>query len=139
MSAITISEQTKVINHVLETKNNGACAQLAVIDTLGWGHATILLLLGSLDTTVDGKVEESADNSAWEDVDGTTITQLGADDDDKIVAIELDLDDRERYLRCLPTVGDATGAAVAVVAILSDRKRTAEDEAEAQFDEQIEA
>jgi hypothetical protein len=134
---MNLGQTVKTILHALETKDNGQVAQINVIDALGWDALDIFIAVGVTDVAVTAKVEESDDNSSWSDVAGTTITPLTATDDNSLVAIHLALADRKRYLRCLPTAGDATGAAICVLAQLSEMQKAALSVAEAQFGETI--
>ena len=103
-----------------QLKDNGA-ATVAYVDTLGYAHATFLLLLGAIDIECDAKLTESdVSGSGYADITDAAITQLDGDDDDKMVAIEVSLTGRKRYLKPVITVGDGSaGAYLAAVVILT--------------------
>ncbi len=104
-----------------QLKNNGA-AVVAECDCSGWNHATFILNLGATDTTVDAKLQESdVSGSGFGDITGAAITQLSGTDDDKAVAIEVDLTGpRKKYLKPVITVGNgSTGAQVAANIVLT--------------------
>lgn len=56
--------------------------------------------------TLNGKIQDSADNSAWADVTGATFTQVTASD--SYQTITLDLDKTRRYVRYVGTIAGTT-------------------------------
>lgn len=53
--------------------------------------------------TLDGKIQDSADNSAFADVSGATFTQVTATNN--IQSIRIDVDAVRRYIRYVGTIG----------------------------------
>jgi len=105
-----------------QLKDDGA-ATVTYIDTKGWDHATFLLATGAVDIELDAKVQEcDTSGGTYADITDAAITQLDADDDDVMAAIEIDLTAgvRKRYLKPVITAGDGTtGCYVAGVVILT--------------------
>lgn len=118
-----LTENTKTILLACETKAAGdPTAKAAQVDFSGWSRATFLLAVGSTDATVDMKIQESDTTTAGDfaDVADAALTQIPATGDDKLYAVELNLDGRMRYGRPVITAGaGATGAALSCVCILS--------------------
>jgi len=124
MAVASFSPANKPILHIAETKNTGnpTILNCGYVDATRWQRLAFLVGVGALDTTLDAKVQESDNGTDWADVAEAAITQLGADDDNSEVELNVDLtaDGRKRYYRLLVTVGNgAAGAALAVWAILS--------------------
>jgi hypothetical protein len=103
------------------------------IDTAGFRHARILVLIGATDIALTAlKVTESdSAGSGHADVtgliygtsngiNGSVAALPSATDDNKCFAFEIDLRGRKRYLDVVATVGDgAAGAYVTIIALLS--------------------
>lgn len=103
-----------------QTANNTTKATGAV--DLGKFHqAAFVLLVGTIDSTIDFKLQESADGSTgWADLSGKAITQLAGTDDNKQVVVHLlaeELTAGKRYARGLATLGNGTSQAVCAVAL----------------------
>lgn len=113
-----------------QLRNNGAFANNSYVDFSEWNHARFLLIVGdtdvivgSGDTSTPPFVEECNTTSG----DYTAITDaalsavIGAGDDNKLYAIDVDLTKKhKRYGRInAPTAGNATGANLAIICILS--------------------
>lgn len=98
------------------------------IDTKGFAFISIIVLLGALDIALAAfKLRESNadDMSGAVDVDGADFSTDGtlpsATDDNKLVAIHVNLKGRKRYLDLTLTGGDGTaGTYATAIAILSD-------------------
>lgn len=117
---------------------DNASYTVAELDTKGWDYATILFILGATDIAMTAlKVTESdTAGSGHADVtgliagtstniDGATSALPSATDDNKIVAFEIDLRKRKRYLDLTATAGDGTaGTFAACIAILSRGKES---------------
>ena len=105
----------------------------AVVDTLGFRHCTIVVVLGATDIALTAlKVQESdASGSGFADVtgliygtstdpSGATVALPSATDDNKIYVFDINLEGRKRYMDAVVTIGDGTvGGFAAVLAILS--------------------
>lgn len=97
------------------------------IDTNGLDEISYLICVGDIaaTATLNAKVQESDDNSAWSDVSGAAITQLGDTDDNKTPSIGVRLGsraNRKRYSRI--SVTTANGAVVfGVEALLSGARQ----------------
>ncbi|HEY0101366.1 MAG TPA: hypothetical protein VGB76_20750 [Pyrinomonadaceae bacterium] len=117
---------------------DNAAFTTATIDTLGFRFVTIIVLFGALDIALAAlKLREgdAADMSDATDVEGADFsvapaTLPAATDDNKLVAIHVNLNGRKRYLDLTMTGGDgAAGTYASVTAILS-RASEAPDTAE---------
>lgn len=117
-----LTENCKVVRVASpQLKDNGAAA-VAYCDCAGYNHATLLLVVGTMDIECDAKLTEcDTSGGSYTDITAAAITQLAADDDDKVVAIEVDLTkNRKRYLKPVITAGDGTnGVYLAAMIILS--------------------
>ncbi len=113
-----------------QLKNNGAFANNTYVDLSEWNYARFLLIVGdtdvivgSTDTSTPPFVEEcdttGGDYTAVTDAELSAV--IGTGDDVKLYAIDLDLTKtHKRYARVnAPTAGDATGANLAILCILS--------------------
>jgi hypothetical protein len=112
---------------------DNAAFTTATIDTLGFRYVTIIILLGALDVALAAlKLREgdAADMSDAADVEGADFsvapaTLPAATDDNKLVAIHVNLNGHKRYLDLTMTGGDgAAGTYASVVAILSRASET---------------
>jgi hypothetical protein len=68
--------------------------------------------------TLAGKIQESADGSAWSDVTGATFTTVTASTNTQAVGFER----TKRYLRYVATIGGTTPS-FAVAAIIGEQKK----------------
>ena len=123
MTIPNFSGSNKPILHIAETKNNGNPTILGggYVDARSWQRVTFLLGVGATDTTVDAKVQESAEGSSWADVPGGAINRIPDTGEGSKCEINIDrtAPARKRYFRLHVTVGNGTtGAALAVWAIL---------------------
>jgi len=119
----SLTDTRKVLLVVAETKNNGQPTLIVpALDTTSAKQASWLIGIGATDTTVDAKLQESADGSAWSDIAGASFTQVAATGDNRELVAEIAITaTRKRYQRPLITVGaGATGAALAVWCVLGD-------------------
>lgn len=80
----------------------------------------IVLMVGATDIATTGvKIQDSANNSDWNDL--YTGTSLTATDDNKLSIFQVSLEGKERYVRLTATNADGTlGANMAVLGILTD-------------------
>jgi len=103
-----------------QLKDNGA-ATVTYIDTKGWDHATFILAAGAIDITLDAKVQEcDTSGGSYADITGAAITQIAADGDDTVYAIEIKLAGRKRFLQPVITAGDgSTGCYLAALVVLT--------------------
>ena len=116
-----------------QIKNNGDFDTNTYIDTAGWGHLRVLLILGVI--TASSPVGSTAEGTAplieecdttdgtYTDVDNAALADAIADDEDSsLFAIDVDLTkSHKRYMQVqAPHSGDGTpGAALAIIGILS--------------------
>lgn len=56
------------------------------------------------DTTIDTKLQESADNSTWSDVSGATFTQVSGDTENQVTCKTF-FNRAARYVRAVVTIG----------------------------------
>lgn len=99
------------------------------IDLKKFHRAAFFVLLGNIaaTTTVNAKLQGSADNSTFTDISGKSITQLGGTDDNKQVILEVSdeellvVDSTYRYVRCAVT--PATDLALVGVAGFGFKQR----------------
>jgi hypothetical protein len=68
--------------------------------------------------TLDGKVQESSDNTAWTDIAGATFTQVTATGNYQAITFER----TKRYLRYLGTIA-GTSPSFALAVVLSEQKK----------------
>ena len=95
---------TQVVNPALydDTAVNGAG-----VDMQGWDGVLFLIPVGAMDTTLDAKAQDSADNSTFADIAGAAITQYTATDDNKLCAIDV-WRPTARFVRVVVDPGDGT-------------------------------
>lgn len=87
------------------------------VDMAGWDGAFFVVMVGATDTTVDAKLQDSADDTTFADISGASLTQWSATDDNKAKAIDIWRPSR-RYVRPVVTIGaGTTGAVVSVLAV----------------------
>jgi len=119
-----LTDSVKILLLACETKNNGSPTLLGAgyADCAGWNQVTWLLPLGTIDTTVDLKIQESDDAATWVDITAKALVQVTAAGDNKVYAIEVvrgGSTGRKRYQKPVCTVGNgATGAALAILCAL---------------------
>jgi hypothetical protein len=84
-------------------------------------EAMFIAQVGAIDSTIDFKLQESANGSSgWQDITAKAITQLTATDDNKVAIINLksqQLDAGYRYVRGLMTLGNGSAQLVAAIAL----------------------
>lgn len=113
-----------------QVKNNGVFANNVYVDLSEWNHARFLFIVGDTDVAVGSS--DAATPPLVEECDTTgggytAITDaalsavIGAGDDNKLYAIDVDLTKtHKRYARVqAPAAGNATGANLAILCILS--------------------
>jgi hypothetical protein len=101
---------------------DNAAFTTAIIDTLGFRALRIVVLLGALDValaTLKLRESDASDMTGAVDVDGADFsvapaTLPAATDDNKLVAIFVNLNGRQRYLDLSMTGGDGTAGTYAV-------------------------
>ena len=71
--------------------------------------------------TLDVKLQESANNSDWSDISGATFTQV-TDGGAGFEKISINVNDTERYLRAVATLGGTTPAFVFGVSLVYSKK-----------------
>jgi hypothetical protein len=84
-----------------------------------WEYVDFFILVGDTDVTVDAKATESenADGSSDTDITDAAITQIGATSDNRMVVISVKKSTTtKRYVGIQVTVGNSTGANVAILA-----------------------
>lgn len=89
-------------------RNSGAFT-VTYADTAGFNRATFLFMYGASDITCDAQLQEcDTSGGTYVNITGAAITQLSATDDGKMVAIEVNLAGRKRYLKPVTTAGAGT-------------------------------
>jgi hypothetical protein len=68
--------------------------------------------------TLDGKIQESSDNTTWTDIPGATFTQVTAANNYQAITFER----TKRYLRYVGTIG-GTSPSFALAVIVSEQKK----------------
>ncbi|MFO0929154.1 MAG: hypothetical protein U0736_19380 [Gemmataceae bacterium] len=115
------SERLTVCGVIDPQTANNTTKTTGNIDLSKFHEAAFVLLVGTIDSTVDFKLQESADGSTgWADISGKGITQLTATDDNKQVLVNLkaeELSTGKRYVRGLATLGNGTSQALCAVAL----------------------
>jgi len=114
-----------------QIKDNGAFDGNTYVDTSGWNKLRIAFIVGTLDIAVGSTSADAAPFVEECDTTGgsyTAVTDaalsavIGAGDDDKNFAIDIDLTKtHKRYMQVnAPTAGDGTnGANMTIIALLS--------------------
>jgi hypothetical protein len=113
-----------------QLRNNGVFANNTYVDLSEWNHARFLfivgdtdVIIGSTNTSTPPFVEEcdTTDGGYTAITDAALSAVIGAGDDNKVYAIDVDLTKtHKRYGRVnAPTAGNATGANLAILCILS--------------------
>jgi hypothetical protein len=77
------------------------------VDTQGYNSAAVVLEVGAVSgtsPTLDVKIQESDDGSAWSDVSGAVFTQVTAANNSQVLRLE-GLTSRKKYLRAVATPG----------------------------------
>ena len=79
------------------------------IDRRGFEEALVVLNSGANGTggTVNVKVQESDDNSTWDDIPGAAFAEITEANDESVYTGRLNLVVRKRYLRVVAVVGVA--------------------------------
>lgn len=116
------------------------------VDTVGFAHCKIVIYLGATDIAMAAlKVQESdaSDMSGAVDISGADFsvspaTLPSSTDDNKFVAVDIDLRGRKRYLDLVATAGDgSTGTYLAAFAILSRASETPSTATERGFAQEL--
>lgn len=98
---------------------NTAAATSSGVDLTGYeGVVSIVVQTGAITGTLDGKIQDSADNSSFADVTGATYTQVTAAN--KVAAYSLDVRTVRRYIKYVGTV--ATGPVLISVVLNGFKK-----------------
>lgn len=115
------SERLTVCGVVDPQTANNTTKTTGNVDLSKFHEAAFILLVGAIDSTVDFKLQESADGSSnWSDVSGKAITQLSGSDDSKQVLVNLKAEELaagKRYVRGLVTLGNGTSQTICAVAL----------------------
>jgi len=134
-----------------QIKDNGAFDGNTYVDTSGWNKLRIAFIVGTLDIAVGSTSADAAPFVEECDTTGgsyTAVTDaalsavIGAGDDDKNFAIDIDLTKtHKRYMQVnAPTAGDGTnGANMTIIALLSRPAISPVSAAEQGFEEIISA
>lgn len=111
-----------LIKRALNAQTITANANGTGIDVRGFDRGTFLVSVGTLTgtaPTVDVKLQDSADNSAFADVAGATFAQITGANSPGVFVGEADLTKLRRYVRLVFTTGGTSpGAPVSATAIL---------------------
>jgi hypothetical protein len=116
------SERAAVVGTIDPANHNNSTPSSDVVDMSKFHEAVFILIAGAIDSTIDFKLEESADGSSgWTDISGKAITQeTGGDDDNKQWVINLKSEEMaagKRYVRATLTIGNGTTNIVGLVAL----------------------
>jgi len=115
------SERCGVLGVLVPADRANATTNGSAIDLSKFQRVLFILQLGSIDTTVDFKLQESATTGGtFTDIAGKSITQLTATDDNKQAIIELESPEMgagKRYARCVFTSGAGTACLSSVVVL----------------------
>lgn len=118
-------EFTKTVQSIGAETKSAATVNGASADTKNFDELLVILNLGEMVTgsTVDLKLQDSADDSTFADITGAVATQLvEATDEDKTWVGRLNLKgDHARYIRPVVTIGTAN-ADLSVDLVLLDPK-----------------
>lgn len=71
--------------------------------------------------TLDGKLQQSSDNSTWSDISGATFTQVTASD--SYTAIGIDVRQTGGYIRYVGTIAGTTPSFTMGVSLLGQKER----------------
>jgi hypothetical protein len=128
---IEVQDTKRVIMLRPQLKNNGAFENNTYVDCAGWGHLRVEFIIGDTDVAVGSgdaatppKLEECdiAGGSYSDITDAELAAVLGADDDNKAKAIDVDLlHSHKRFVRVnAPTAGSgSSGCNLCIIATLS--------------------
>lgn len=125
---------------------SGSPASLTYIDTVGYDHLRVLVLVGATDTEMSAApklTECDTYNGQYADItDAALAAAIAADDDNKLFVIDVNLKGRKRLIKpaitCASPAGSDTGVNLAVVAILSEpTERSPESAAAAGLEEHV--
>jgi hypothetical protein len=131
LKMIEVQDTKRVIMLRPQLKNNGAFENNTYVDTAGWGHLRVEFIIGDTDVAVGSgdsstppKLEEcDASGGSYSDItDAELAAVLGAGDDNKAKAIDLDLThSHKRYVKVnAPTAGSgSSGCNLCIIATLS--------------------
>ncbi|MGA2092745.1 MAG: hypothetical protein ABSH16_04970 [Sedimentisphaerales bacterium] len=148
---IEVQNTKRVVLLPPQFKNNGAFLNNSYVDVSGWGHlrvefivGTTNVIIGSTDTSHAPKIEadDAVGFGSAADVEGAALAAvIGADDSNKVFAIDIDLrKSHKRYHRVnAPTAGNVTGANLCITATLSDPQIGPSSAAEQGLEELVQA
>lgn len=91
-----------IILNAVSAANTAAATSSGVDLTAYEGVISIVVQTGAITGTLDGKIQDSADNSSFADVTGATFTQVTAAN--KVAALALDTRNVRRYIKYVGTV-----------------------------------
>lgn len=115
------SEQCGVVGVIVPGDRVNTVTSGAVVDMARIRRTLFILQLGTIDCTVDFKLQESATSGGtYSDIPGKAITQLTASDDNKQAVIELEgaeLGFGQRHARCVLTSGAGSVCLCSVLAL----------------------
>src|SRR5262245_8136815 len=122
---INLPSQKLALAAVVDPKNgNNAANASGYLDLRKFRQALFVLLAGSIDQTVDFKLQEAKDSAGTgvQDLSGKSITQFAATDDNKqalinIRAEEMTVNSGYTHVRAVATVGNGTTNLISVVGI----------------------
>lgn len=104
MPAYQLTQNDPVIVLNAVSAANTAAATSSGVDLQGYeGVVQLVVQTGAITGTLDGKVQDSADNSSFADVSGLTFTQVTAAN--KIAKLDIAVNGVRRYIKYVGTVG----------------------------------
>src|SRR5205807_2589077 len=109
------SERAAVVATIDPANYNNSTQNTDYVDMSKFHEAMFVVMLGSVDSTVDFKLREAKDTGGTgeQDISGKAITQFAATDDNKVAIVNLKSEDTDasplfRYVRGRLTVGNGT-------------------------------
>lgn len=104
-------QHLKVVRDIDADAYTAAAYNGAGVDCRGYQYATFIVTVGTMasTSTLNFKVQDSADNSTFADISGAAITALteAGGDGDEVVSVTVKCDGQARYLRGVGTAGTA--------------------------------
>jgi hypothetical protein len=127
MNEHTLSDHVKVATTLAPQDLSGAAATKAGdgVDCQGFEGAVLAIEIGAItdaaNNSITVKVQESSDNGvsdSYADVSGAATSAILNAGQNEVYLIELNLSERERYLRAYATAGSADGGLLSATFLL---------------------
>jgi len=119
---MALHEDVAIVGVIDPQTVNNTSVTSTWVDMQMFDEVMFVVSVGTTDVTVDAKLREATSDTGTgaQDLSGKAITQLSGTDDDKQVVIRVKSDELSsgyRYVACVVTAGNATGADVSCVAL----------------------